>query len=309
MVNWCPVSADRALRRRSDHEAGQRLDLPGALRAHGRPGLFVEVKTTRPETIPGDVAIAVHPADPRYTSGWIGKRCAARSGPPPRFRSSPTRRSTKSLAPARSKSRRRTTRSISRSACATSCAVIDVLEARREAERFAGPELAGMDRFAGRKKSAELLKESGALVAEEPYANNVGYSERADVPIEPRLTWQWWLKLPAYRRSQDGGARRPHQVLPRALVAKFTSTGSRTSRTGASAASSGGATAFRSGIARASTRRSSPKRTSTIRPRCTFPSPVPPTRRTGCRKTTCSTRGPHRGSGPSRRWAGPMRTR
>ena len=78
---------------------------------------------------------------------------------------------------------------------------------------LAGPELAGLDRFAGRKKAAELLKASGALVAEEAYANNVGYSERADVPIEPRLTWQWWLRYPrveeakAAVRDGHGGAK------------------------------------------------------------------------------------------------------
>ena len=71
-----------------------------------------------------------------------------------------------------------------------------MLAADGKLNAFAGPELAGLDRFAGRKKAVELLSASGALVAEEPYANNVGYSERADVPIEPRLTWQWWLRYP-----------------------------------------------------------------------------------------------------------------
>src|SRR6185503_13582661 len=44
------------------------------------PGQFIEVKTTRPETIPGDVAIAVHPADPRY-AGWVGKKVKRPIGP------------------------------------------------------------------------------------------------------------------------------------------------------------------------------------------------------------------------------------
>src|SRR5204863_6816179 len=74
--------------------------------------------------------------------------------------------------------------------------IVDVLNAGGTLNELAGPELATLDRFAGRKKAAELLKASGALVAEEAYANNVGYSERADVPIEPRLTWQWWLRYP-----------------------------------------------------------------------------------------------------------------
>ena len=46
------------------------------------------------------------------------------------------------------------------------------------------------------------MRESGALVGEEPYHHNVGYSERADVPIEPRLTWQWWLRYPRVEEAK-----------------------------------------------------------------------------------------------------------
>ena len=58
-------------------------------------------------------------------------------------------------------------------------------------------ELHGTDRFEARKRSAELLSERGLLLKEEPYENNVGFSERANVPIEPRLSLQWFLKYPA----------------------------------------------------------------------------------------------------------------
>jgi len=57
-------------------------------------------------------------------------------------------------------------------------------------------ELHGMDRFEARKRSSELLNERGLLLKEEPYENNVGYSERANVPIEPRLSLQWFMKYP-----------------------------------------------------------------------------------------------------------------
>jgi valyl-tRNA synthetase len=57
-------------------------------------------------------------------------------------------------------------------------------------------ELHGLDRFEARKRSAEMLKERGLLEKEEPYENNVGFSERANVPIEPRLSEQWFLKYP-----------------------------------------------------------------------------------------------------------------
>ena len=57
-------------------------------------------------------------------------------------------------------------------------------------------ELHGLDRFDARKRSAEMLAERGLLLKEEPYENSVGFSERANVPIEPRLSEQWFLKYP-----------------------------------------------------------------------------------------------------------------
>ena len=57
-------------------------------------------------------------------------------------------------------------------------------------------ELHGLDRFDARKRSTDMLKERGLLEKEEPYENNVGFSERAHVPIEPRLSEQWFLKYP-----------------------------------------------------------------------------------------------------------------
>lgn len=53
----------------------------------------------------------------------------------------------------------------------------------------------GQDRFAVRKKIVEDLKETGNLVKEEEYTNQVGFSERTDVVIEPRLSVQWWCKM------------------------------------------------------------------------------------------------------------------
>ena len=139
-----------------------------------------------------------------------------------------------------------------RSACGTRSEPIDVLNADATLNELAGPELAGLDRFAGRKKAAELLRAAGALVAEEAYANNVGYSERADVPIEPRLTWQWWLSYPRVEEAKAAVRDGLIRFYPERW-ARSTSTGSRTSRTGASAASFGGDTASRYGTARAST--------------------------------------------------------
>jgi len=53
----------------------------------------------------------------------------------------------------------------------------------------------GEDRFSVRDKIVEKLKEAGNLVKIEDYVNKVGYSERTDVPIEPKLSMQWFLKM------------------------------------------------------------------------------------------------------------------
>lgn len=201
MVNWCPAS-QTAL---SDEEVIMKPVSSVLYRVRyeiaDAPGQFIEVKTTRPETIPGDVAIAVHPNDPRY-AGFVGRRVRRPIGPPAEIPivADPAvdlefGTGALKITPAHDKvdfeiGQRH------------GLPVIDILDAAGTLNEFAGPLLAGLDRFAGRKKAAELLKAAGALVGEESYANSVGYSERSDVPIEPRLTWQWWLRYPKVEEAK-----------------------------------------------------------------------------------------------------------
>jgi valyl-tRNA synthetase len=55
--------------------------------------------------------------------------------------------------------------------------------------------LVGEDRFAARKKIAVLLEEAGALEKVEEYKSQVGFSERTDAVIEPKLSMQWFCKM------------------------------------------------------------------------------------------------------------------
>ena len=158
------------------------------------PGRFLEVATTRPETIMADVAIAVPPNDPRYRD-LIGKhvwRPLARAQLPiigdeaidPEFGTGILK-----VTPAHDKvdfeiGQRH------------GLPVLDVLHPDGRINCPAVPELDGLDRFEARKKAAELLAERGLLGEEEPYENTVGFSERAGVPIEPRLSEQWFLRYP-----------------------------------------------------------------------------------------------------------------
>jgi valyl-tRNA synthetase len=58
-----------------------------------------------------------------------------------------------------------------------------------------GAMYAGMDRFDVRKKMEKDLEMAGLLEKIEPYTNKVGFSERTDVPIEPKLSMQWFLQM------------------------------------------------------------------------------------------------------------------
>ncbi len=195
MVNWCPVS-QTAL---SDEEVIMKPSKGFLWQVRyelvDQPGKYITVKTTRPETIPGDVAIAVHPDDPRYTD-FIGNTVRRPLGPPAEIPIVGDTAVDKEFGSGALKITPAHDKVDYEIGQRHGLPALDILNGDGSLNELAGPDLAGMDRFAARKKAAELLKESGALVETEPYENNVGYSERADVPIEPRLTWQWWMKYP-----------------------------------------------------------------------------------------------------------------
>jgi len=80
--------------------------------------------------------------------------------------------------------------------------LIDVMNPDGTLSEAAGEDFAGMERFKARKVAVQKLEELGLLVDIEDYDNNVGFSERGGVPIEPRLSEQWYLKYPKVEEAK-----------------------------------------------------------------------------------------------------------
>ncbi|MEM6344537.1 MAG: valine--tRNA ligase [Bacteroidota bacterium] len=192
MVNWDP-SAQTAV---SDEEVNHK-DTPGHLyhlryQIEGSEDEYVTIATTRPETILGDTAIAIHPEDERYTH-LHGKKAIV----PLLGRAIPIilddyvdrefGTGCLKVTPAHDTNDHEI-------GLRHSLEVIDALNPDGTISE-AGQLYVGQDRFVVRKQIKKDLDAAGNLVKVEDYNHSVGYSERTDAAIEPRLSAQWFLNM------------------------------------------------------------------------------------------------------------------
>lgn len=210
-------------------EEGVTYQHPVAFDDEGKPTEYetrdyLVVATTRPETMLGDTGIAVHPDDERYRA-IVGKHVilpivgrkipiVADEYPDPTAGTGAVK-----MTPAHDFNdfevgKRAGLRAINVLTVEGNIAIVgdeDFLEGltpNREQEMVWG-ELEGMDRFAARKKIVEILEAEGLVDKIEPHKHMVPHGDRGGVPIEPRLTEQWYvdaktLAKPAIESVREG---------------------------------------------------------------------------------------------------------
>ena len=191
IINWDP----KAKTSLSDIEVIHK-DVEGAFYHMNYPladgSGFLEIATTRPETLLGDTAVAVHPDDERYQA-LIGKTVILplvnREIPiiADEYVEQDFGTGVVKITPAHDPNdfevgnRHNLPR-------------INVMHDDATMNELAG-KYEGMDRFAARKAIVKDLEEAGLLVKIEKHLHSVGHSERTDVVVEPRLSKQWFVKM------------------------------------------------------------------------------------------------------------------
>ncbi|MDP9352796.1 MAG: valine--tRNA ligase [Chloroflexota bacterium] len=192
MINWCP----RCMTALSDLEVNHE-DITGyiwTLRypVDGEPGRYIEVATTRPETMLGDTGVAVHPEDPRY-SDLAGRTVllpimnrhipvVADQAVDPAFGTGAVK-----VTPAHDPNDFEIGRRHDLPA-------INILNLDGTLNEHAGMYV-NQDRYEARANIVARLEEEGLLLRVEQHTHAVGHCDRCDTVVEPMISKQWFLRM------------------------------------------------------------------------------------------------------------------
>jgi len=192
MVNYCPSCKTSISDAEIEYKEEKSHLWHIRYKIVGEQDKYVEVATTRPETMLGDTAVAVHPDDERYKD-IVGKKC---------------------ILPIVNKEIPIIADKFVEKEFGTGCVKItpahdlndyqaglrhglEIIEVFDEENRMGDivPELKGMELIDARNAIVEMLKESGNLVKIEDYTHNVAKCERCKSTIEPKISDQWFVKM------------------------------------------------------------------------------------------------------------------
>ena len=206
MINWDPAAETALSNEEVIHKEVNSKLYHLRYKIEGSEDEWLTLATTRPETILGDSAICVNPNDARYAN-LKGKRAIV----PIVGRSIPIifddyvdmefGTGCLKVTPAHDENDYELGKT-------HNLETIDILNDDGSLNKF-GLHYEGQDRFVVRKAIAKELDELGYMVKIEDHINKVGYSERTDVPIEPKLSLQWFVNMkelaePALKSVLDG---------------------------------------------------------------------------------------------------------
>jgi len=206
MINWDPAAETALSNEEVIHKEVNSKLYHLRYKIEGSDDEWLTLATTRPETILGDSAICVNPNDVRYAN-LKGKKAIV----PIVGRSIPIifdeyvdmefGTGCLKVTPAHDENDYELGKT-------HDLETIDILNDDGSLNKF-GLHYEGQDRFKVRKAIAKELDELGYMVKIEDHINKVGYSERTDVPIEPKLSLQWFVNMkelaePALKSVMEG---------------------------------------------------------------------------------------------------------
>ena len=192
IVNWCPVCKTSISDAEVEHEEQDGYFWHINYPVKGEDGRFVEIATTRPETLLGDTAVAVNPEDERYQD-IIGKTLilplVGREIPvvADHYVDKEFGTGCVKITPAHDPNDFEVGKR-------HNLPEINVLNDDATVNKNGG-KYEGMDRYEARKLMVQELEEQGLLVKVVPHSHNVGTHDRCNTTVEPMVKQQWFVKM------------------------------------------------------------------------------------------------------------------